>query len=69
MWNIQGLGKPARMRQLSELIIKEKVDVVGVQETIKQSFSLRELQRLNQGESTVGSGCQQLATLEGSLWG
>jgi exonuclease III len=37
------------MRQLSELIIKEKVDVVGVQETIKQSFSLRELQRLNQG--------------------
>jgi exonuclease III len=49
MWNIRGLGKLARMRQLSELIIKEKVDVVGVQETIKQSFSLRELQCLNQG--------------------
>jgi exonuclease III len=49
MWNIRGLGKPARMRQLSEQIIKEKVDVVGVQETIKQSFLLRELQRLNLG--------------------
>jgi exonuclease III len=49
MWNIRGLGKTARMRQLSELMIKEKVDIVGVQETIKQSFSLRELQRLNQG--------------------
>jgi hypothetical protein len=56
MCNIRGLGKPARMRQLSELIIKEKVDVVGVQETIKQSFSLRDMQRLNQGESSIGSG-------------
>ena len=42
-WNIRGLGKPARKRQLKELIFKERLDAVGVQETFKKDFSACEL--------------------------
>jgi exonuclease III len=50
LWNIiRGVGRLARTRQLKELMTKEKVDVIGVQETIKQDFSSRELEVLNQG--------------------
>jgi exonuclease III len=49
MWNIHGLGKLARIRQLKEMIMRERIDIVGVQEIIKQDFTDRELQILNQG--------------------
>lgn len=45
-WNIRGLGKPARKRQLKELIVKERFDMIGVQETIKKDFADRDLQDL-----------------------
>jgi exonuclease III len=35
IWNIRGIGKPARVRQLKEMILQEQVEVVGIQETIK----------------------------------
>jgi hypothetical protein len=30
LWNIRGVGKEARVRQLKELISKEKIDIVGI---------------------------------------
>lgn len=45
-WNIRGLGKAARRRQLKELVITEKLDAIGVQETIKKQFCVRELRNL-----------------------
>lgn len=36
IWNVRGLGNKSRVRQLRELIQKEQVDIVGLQETIKQ---------------------------------
>jgi len=38
-WNIRGMGKRSRIRQLKEIIITEKVEIVGIQETIKQDFT------------------------------
>ena len=37
------MGKPARVRQLRELMLAEKVDIAGVQKTIKQTFTRQEL--------------------------
>lgn len=45
-WNIRGLGKPARRRHLPEIIDKERMDVVGIQETIKKGFSVKDLKAL-----------------------
>ena len=45
-WNIRGLGKPTRKRQLIDIIVRERFDMVGVQETIKKDFSVRELKDL-----------------------
>lgn len=49
MWNIRGMGKLARIRQLKDLMAKEKPEIIGLQETIKQSFSDRELESLAPG--------------------
>jgi len=43
------MGKQARVRQLKELISKEKFDIVGIQETIKKSFSDNELKGFTNG--------------------
>jgi exonuclease III len=48
-WNIRGMGRMARVRQLKEVMAKERMDATGIQETIKQNFSFREMQVLNQG--------------------
>ena len=53
-WNIRGLGKLARVRQLKELTENEKVDIVGIQETIKQTFSPHDLDSLALGGCLVG---------------
>jgi exonuclease III len=39
MWNVRGLGKPARRRQIREYISQENIDMIGLQETIKVDFS------------------------------
>lgn len=62
-WNIRGLGKPARKRQLKELIAKERFDVLGVQETIKKDFTDRELKDLAGVEILVGIGLLLLGIL------
>lgn len=50
-WNIRGMGKLARLRQLKEMIGREKPDIIGLQETIKQHFKDGELEALAQGQN------------------
>jgi exonuclease III len=37
-WNIRGLNRPGRKLSLEHLIKSNRVDLVGVQETKKESF-------------------------------
>jgi len=53
LWNIIGMGKPARVRQLRELMLAEKVDIAGVQKTIKQTFTRQELDDISGGNFTL----------------
>ncbi|KAI4990490.1 hypothetical protein ZWY2020_038853 [Hordeum vulgare] len=46
-WNIRGFGLSGRRRQLIEYVRQEAIDIVGLQETIRQDFSIHELQRLS----------------------
>jgi len=39
MWIVRGLGKSARRRQIREYILRERIDIVGLQETVKEDFS------------------------------
>lgn len=42
-WNVRGLGKNSRKKQVREFIEDHKLQVVGLQETMKNSFSDRDL--------------------------
>ena len=46
-WNMRGFGQDDRRYQLIRYIREEEVDIVGIQETIKQDFSIHELQGLS----------------------
>ena len=39
VWNVRGLGKLARHRQIRDYIFQEKVYVVGLQKTLREDFS------------------------------
>jgi exonuclease III len=49
-WNVRGLNSGGRRRQLRELMNKYQVDVVCLQERIKQKFSSRDLVGLARGQ-------------------
>ena len=49
-WNVRGLNSGGRRRQLGDLMAKHQVDVVCLQETIKQNFTVRELAGLARGQ-------------------
>jgi len=42
-WNVRGLGKSSRKQQVREFIEEHKLQMVGLQETMKESFTDREL--------------------------
>jgi hypothetical protein len=46
IWNFRGFGSKDRKRQLREFLRKEEVDIIGLQETIWQTFSKEELNGL-----------------------
>ena len=46
-WNIRGFGLTGRRRQFIEYLQQEEIDIVGLQETIRQDFSMHELQGLS----------------------
>jgi exonuclease III len=45
-WNIRGWGQKDRRRQVNEFTNKEKADFVGLQETLKEDFSDKELKQV-----------------------
>ena len=45
-WNVRGLGKDSRRRQVKEFIEQHNLGVVGLQETIRDSFDDIELREL-----------------------
>jgi exonuclease III len=49
IYNIRGFGAPGRRSQLRDYIKQHRVDIIGLQETIKQEFSTLELCRLELG--------------------
>jgi exonuclease III len=49
-WNIRGFGRSGRKTQIKELARKEAVDVLFLQETIRQDFTDQELRSLVNGE-------------------
>ena len=48
-WNVRDLGNAARRGQVRTYIHKERIDIVGLQETVKQDFSNHELNELAGG--------------------
>jgi exonuclease III len=47
IWNIRRFEAPGRQQQLKEYMRRENMDIVGLQETIKESFLLHELEGLS----------------------
>lgn len=45
-WNIRGWGQEDRRRQIAEFIKQEHYDIVGIQETIKESLTEKELNHI-----------------------
>jgi exonuclease III len=45
-WNIRGLGGEGRRKQLREMMADQRIDVVCLQETIKEDFNQWELRAL-----------------------
>ena len=52
-WNVRGLGKKARKRQVRDYVTKEKIDIVGLQETMKQDFTDHDLHELAGGANLI----------------
>lgn len=46
-WNMRGFGKASRRGQLKSHITKEKIDIIGLQETVRQDFSDSELRNIS----------------------
>jgi exonuclease III len=46
-WNARGLGSSKKHRILHDLILDNKIDLVAIQETKKQSFSSRMLKGIS----------------------
>ena len=49
IYNIRGFGQEGRRNQLKRYIRQEKLDIIGLQETIKPDFSMTELRSLEFG--------------------
>jgi hypothetical protein len=45
-WNMKRWGQEDRRRQLAEFIFRDRVDMVGLHETLKEDFTERELKQL-----------------------
>jgi exonuclease III len=48
-YNIRGFGREGRRTQLRDYIRTNRLDIIGLQETIKQDFSTAELRSLEVG--------------------
>ena len=69
VWNVRGLGKLARRRQIREYIFQGKIDVVELQETVKEDFFWTTCCRIFLEISfSLGNGCQLEEGLEVFSW-
>lgn len=68
-WNVRGLGKGSRRRQVREFINDHNLEVVGLQETIKNSFSDAELLELAGNRNFSWSWTPAKGRSGGILWG
>jgi exonuclease III len=50
IWNIHGFGHRGRQNQLKDFIRINKVDIIFLQEMIRQDFSLAKLESLEVGD-------------------
>ena len=66
-YNIRGFGRPGRRTHIKDFISRERLDFVGLQETIKSSFSTAELMSIDPGGSSHGTPRQLRATPEACL--
>ena len=49
-WNIRGFGRTGRRMLLRELLCKHRIDIICLQETIKQDFTDSELESMEVGD-------------------
>jgi hypothetical protein len=49
-WNMRGFGRSGRRTQLRDFISKEQLDLIILQETMRQDFTDQELRSLVNGE-------------------
>lgn len=50
-WNVRGIGQDHKKRYVREMIIDQKLDFIGLSETIKQDFTKNELHNLCGGRN------------------
>lgn len=48
-WNIRGMGDHDKIKHLNDLIKEHKVDFIGIQETVKQDFTAKDLDLIGGG--------------------
>jgi endonuclease/exonuclease/phosphatase family metal-dependent hydrolase len=53
IYNIRGFGQVGRRTQLRDYVRRERLDLIGLQETIKQEFTMAELRSLECGGQFV----------------
>lgn len=68
-WNVRGLGNPTRRGQVKDYIWGEDLEIVGLQETRKQTFLDAELRDMSGLEISFGIGSLHRVCQEGSLLG
>jgi exonuclease III len=49
-WNMRGFGRSGRRTQLQDFIKKERLDIIFLQETMRQEFTDQELRSLVSGD-------------------
>ena len=67
LWNVRGLGKLARRGHIRDFIHTERIDIVGLQETVKSEFS-KDLEEIGVLFPFTGSASLQLADLLEFCW-
>jgi exonuclease III len=50
-WNVRGLGGKGRRRQLKEMVTMHRVDIMCLQETMKEQFTVVDLKGLVSGHN------------------
>jgi hypothetical protein len=71
-WNIRGLGSKGRRKQLKQWVVSQNVEVICLQETMKENFSIAKLRGLVTGQNfawnwTMSAGHLLLRVKQGDL--